>query len=70
MAGKLKFEGEYLFYDKWNGKGYDEDVNIIYELVNVNGRVKEYFDNDKLSFEGENLNGKRSGKGKEYNNIG
>ena len=27
---------------KWNGKGYDENGNVIYELINGNGKVKEY----------------------------
>ena len=31
--GKLKFEGECLNNKKWNGKGYDEEGNIIYELM-------------------------------------
>ena len=26
---------------KWNGKGYDENGNIIYELNNRNGKIKE-----------------------------
>ena len=34
---KLEYEGEYLFGKKWNGKGYDENKNIIYELKNGNG---------------------------------
>ena len=25
----LEYEGEYLFYKKWNRKGYDENGNII-----------------------------------------
>ena len=33
-----------------------------------NGKVKEYYYNGKLIFEGEYLNGKRNGKGKEYYN--
>ena len=67
MNGILEYEGEYLYNKKWNGKGYDENGNIIYELINGNGKVKEYNDyNDKLIFEGEYLNGKRNGKGKEY----
>ena len=36
-SGELKFEGEYLFDKKWNGKGYDKNGNIIYELNNGNG---------------------------------
>ena len=40
------------------------DNQIIYES---NGKVKEYnLYFDKLKFEGEYLNGKRNGKGKEY----
>ena len=54
---------------KWNGKGYDVRNNIVYELKNGKGYVKEYNWNDKLEFEGEYLEGKRNGKGQknEYN---
>ena len=55
----------YLYDRKWNGKGYDENGNIIYELHNGNGKVREY-KNDVLIFEGEYLEGLRNGKGKEY----
>ena len=40
--------------------------NIIYELKKGKGFVKEYYDNSKLRFEGEYLNGKKNWKGKEY----
>ena len=63
---KLEYEGEYLYNKKYNGKAYDENGNIIYELINGNGMVKEFIDNGNLLFEGEYLNGKRNGKGKEY----
>ena len=43
----------------WNG-------NIIYELINGNGKVKEYDFGYILRFEGEYLNGKKNGKVKEY----
>ena len=66
INGKLEYEGEYLYDKKWNGKGYDENGSIIYELRNGNGKVKEYQNNKKLIFEGEYSNGKRNGKGKEY----
>ena len=67
VDNKLEYEGEYLYDKKWNGKGYDKDGNIIYELINGNGRVKEYNKNcKKLIFKGEYLNGKRNGKGEEY----
>ena len=64
--GKLKFEGEYLYGKRWNGKGYDIENNIIYEIKDGKGLIKEYNDWGKLIFEGEYLNGKRNGKGKEY----
>ena len=63
---KLKFEGKYLKGKKWNGKGYDEDGNIIYELKDGNGFVKEYNNYFSLEFEGEYKNGEKNGRGKEY----
>ena len=67
---KLVFEGDYLLYNIWNGKGYDEKGNIIYELINGNGKVKEYNNSGILEYEGEYKNGKRNGKGKEYDEKG
>ena len=61
---KLEYEGEYLYDKKWTGKGFDENGKIIYELINGNGTVKEY--NFMSIYEGEYLNGKRNGRGKEY----
>ena len=55
--GKLKFEGEYLNNKKWNGKGYDENGNITYELINGNGKVYEYDSTGINIFDGEYLNG-------------
>ena len=67
----MEYEGEYLYNKKWNGKGYDENGKIIYELINGNGKVKEYYSfNGKLKFEGEYLNGLKNGKGKEYGLFG
>ena len=42
VKNRLEYEGEYLFEQKWNGIGYDENNNIIYQLNNGNGQVKEY----------------------------
>ena len=67
--GKLEYEGEYLFYNKWSGKGYDENGNVIYELKEGNGKVKEYNQIGGLSFDGEYVNGKKS-RGKEYDYNG
>ena len=52
--------------DKWNGKGFDEDENLLYELVDGNGEIEEYDLDGELEFEGELTNGKRNGKAKEY----
>ena len=60
----LEYEGDYIWDKKWNGKGYDENGNIIYELINGNGNVKEYDNQCKLRFEGEYLNGKKMEEGK------
>ena len=38
----------------------------MYELINGNGKVKEYNEYGELLFEGEYLDGKRNGQGKEY----
>ena len=66
----MEFEGEFRYNNKYNGKGYDKNHNIIYELINGNGKVKEYFPDGNLEFEGEYLNGKRNGKGKQYSYDG
>ena len=69
--GKLKFEGEYKKGKKWNGKGYDIDGNIIYEIKEGKGYFKKYelsFKTLYLLFEGELKNGEKNGKGKEYEN--
>ena len=68
VNNKLEFEGEYLFNKKWNGKGYDDNENIIYELINGNGKVIEYDSRGNKEFEGNYLNGKREGSGREYEN--
>ena len=69
MDNELIFEGEYLNDKKWTGNGYDPLNNIVYELNNGNGHIKQFWGNGKLNFEGEYLNGKRNGKGKEYDDI-
>ena len=40
--GKLKFEGEYLNGKRWNGKGYNKNGIIEFEIKNGNGKGKEY----------------------------
>ena len=68
---KLIFEGIFLKGKKWSGKGFDGQNNLVYELNNGKGVIKEYyFHNNKLMFEGEYLNGEKNGKGKEYDQDG
>ena len=69
LKNRLEYEGDYLSERKWNGKGYDDKGNIIYELINGKGKVKEYNKEGYLIYEGEYLNGKRNGKGKEFNEF-
>ena len=88
-SDKIRFEGEYLNNEKWNGIMHNKDDNINIEIKNgnwslndsalkfkylgedkyiiqdKNGKTKEYY-NGLLSYEGEYLNDKRNGKGKEY----
>ena len=66
----LEFEGEYINDKKWSGKGKDPFNNIVYELKEGKGLIKEYYcyipKDSKLLFEGEDLYGKKNWKGREY----
>ena len=67
----LLFEGEYLNGKKWNGKGYDMKGNLVYELSNGKGHIKEYQSSDNyLKYEYDFLNGEKNGKGKVYHYKG
>ena len=46
--GKLKFKGDYLFKDKWNGKIYDNAGNMLFELNNGNGIIEDKYDKIKI----------------------
>ena len=73
VNNKLEYTGQILFDKKWNGKGYDKDGNITYELKDGAGKIKEYnynFGGGLLTYDGEWLNGKKNGKGKEYSYDG
>ena len=85
LGDYLRCEGDYLngkkINEKWsylssvfcelkNGNGYYNNNNIAYSLKDGKGLIKEYNDWGKLKFEGEYLNGKRNGKGKEYGEYG
>ena len=42
MNDRLEFKGEFLFDKKFNGKGFDENGKVIYELNKGTGNIKEY----------------------------
>ena len=66
----LKFEVEYINGKVWNGKGYDRNEKLIFEIKEGKGYIKEFDNDGNLKFEGKYLNGERNGKGKEYDDDG
>ena len=40
--GNLEFEGEYISDLEWTGKGYDKMNNIIYEIKDGKGLIKNF----------------------------
>ena len=66
VNGKIEFIGEFLNGKKWNGKGYDENGSILYEIENGSGFVREYDNEGNLIFKGDYISGKRNGKGYEF----
>ena len=68
--GKLKFEGEYLNDKRWNGKGYNKNGIIDFQIKNGYGKGKEYNNFGELEFEGEYIFGEKNGKWKEYDYLG
>ena len=66
--GNILFDGYYLNGVKYNGKGYNMDGHLEFEIKNGTGKIKEYLHNGTVIFEGKYLNGKKNGKGKEYYN--
>ena len=68
---KLAFEGEYLNDEKNGyGKEYNWYGNIVYELNNGKGYIKQYnYRGNHLSFEGYFLNGEKNGFCKEYSGL-
>jgi len=61
-SGNLEFEGKYLNNKKWNGKVKEYDYygeKLVFEVEYLNGKkhIKEYYENAKIKFEDEYLNG-------------
>ena len=67
----LIFEGEYLNDKQLRGIKHIMFSSKKYEINHIKGKGKEYdYYSGKLIYEGEYLNGRRHGKGKEYNDRG
>ena len=47
--------------------GYNYNGELEYKIINGKGIIKEYNNIGKLIFEGEYINGEKTGKGIEYN---
>ena len=47
-GGKIRFEGEYLNGEKWYGKGYNPNGELVYEIKNGKTTGKEYDFDGKL----------------------
>ena len=49
----LKFEGEFFNGFKWNGKGYNKIDEVIYEIKDGKGLIKECNYDGELIYEGK-----------------
>jgi len=57
FSNKLLFEGEYVKGKIWNGKGYNIDGIVEFEIKEGKGDIKKYdYIEGKLNFEGEYFN--------------
>ena len=67
----MKFEGEYLNGKMYEGKMYDTKFNTIFQIRKGKGDITEYDDyGDYKIYEGEYLNERKNGYGKEYYDNG
>ena len=65
---EIKFIGEFIEGKKIEGKGYNNEGNLVF-LLHKNGKGEEFYENGSIQFNGEYINGKRwNGKG--YNTDG
>ena len=69
-SSNLMFEGFYIDNRKVFGKQYNFNGQIICEINNTYGQLKEYNDYGKLIFKEQYLNLERNGYGEEYNGYG
>ena len=54
------------FHKRKDKKGDKGNHNVVYQLKEGKGFIKEYNGEGDLIFEGEYLNGERNGNGKKY----
>ena len=67
VDNKILYSGEYKDGKIWNGKGYDINGNIVYEIKDGKGYVKLYTDyGSYCHFLGEYKNGEANGLGKSF----
>ena len=58
FLGNLIYKGKLLNDKRWDGVGYDDYKNIVYELKEGKGYIKEIY-KGIIYFEGNILNGKK-----------
>ena len=61
----MQFKGEYINGRRYSGKGYNYNGKEVFIIKEGKGHAKEYYFYGKLKWEGQYLNRKRNGKGKE-----
>ena len=64
--GSLIFEGEYLNGFRCKGVTYDKNGRIISKINSKNWKIKLCNEDNILIYEGEMLDRKKNGKGKEF----
>ena len=62
----LTYKGNYFKGRRWNGIGFDKNGEVVYELKNGCGYIKQYNGLGYLILEGEYFYGKLNGKVKQY----
>ena len=69
--GKIKFKGEFTEGKRKKGKGFNIKGEVVYEIKDGEGNIKQYDFRDKIEFEGEYKNCQYwNGKRNIYNNKG
>ena len=69
--GNLIFEGEFLNGKIWEGIIYNKEEKLEFQIKNGNGKAKTciFYEDKKIIFEGEYINGEKNGIEKEFNSY-